>query len=339
MPGDDNVINISSASVLDLKAELYKKEEEFKKQKAAAAGQAITSVAKKVTKKEGIWSRQNKGVAERATRDKVVLDEVEGSSLEASRKAMERKAKLYDKLRKHGIEDDTLAEEVLVDFDSKPRDDSSDADEGAEKKDDQSVNDPWVEYVDEFGRTRVVRKSELPEDLPSQSGFSNSSSEDEEDSRIDEEQRRWEQAALSELKSGPTHYYDTREIRTRGVGFYRFSRDEAERQTQMQALKEMRQETEGKRALRQTIKQKRKSLLDERLALIRAHKRQTRSKPADDQHSSNTSMNITDDSGKGGKSVEATSNEVVGPAMDQLVTERAVNELLSNIRRKVESGM
>ena len=130
----------------------------------------------------------------------------------------------------------------------------------------------------------------------------------------------------------------------------------------MQALKEMRQEvpiipariqlisilfwlyflsiqTEGKRALRQTIKQKRKSLLDERLALIRAHKRQTRSKPADDQHSSNTSMNITDDSGKGGKSVEATSNEVVGPAMDQLVTERAVNELLSNIRRKVESGM
>ena len=174
--------------------------------------------------KEGIWSRQNKGVAERATRDKVVLDEVEGSSLEASRKAMERKAKLYDKLRKHGIEgtiqtwvqaaysnncrfstnfkcessiDDTLAEEVLVDFDSKPRDDSSvssnitssvrdlhdhlliilvfesnyqDADEGAEKKDDQSVNDPWVEYVDEFGRTRVVRKSELPEDLPSQSG-------------------------------------------------------------------------------------------------------------------------------------------------------------------------
>ena len=36
--------------MLDLKAELYKKEEEFKKQKAAAAGQAITSVAKKVIK-------------------------------------------------------------------------------------------------------------------------------------------------------------------------------------------------------------------------------------------------------------------------------------------------
>jgi len=57
-------------------------------------------------------------------------------------------------------------------------------------------------------------------------------------------------------------------------------------------------------------------------------------------------MTVTHDSGKGdniNKSVEvgekATTNKVVGPVMDQLITERAVNELLSNIRRKVESRM
>ncbi|CAG8694831.1 5871_t:CDS:10 [Dentiscutata erythropus] len=244
MQGSNRTIDISSASVVDLKAELFKQKEEFQKQKASANNQPVSAALRRVAKKSGLWERQNKGVSERSQKDE--LEIIEAPTLEASRIAMERKAKLYDQLKKTGINDEKLAEEILVDFDRKALEHLSD-DELKEDKPNVE-NDPWVEYTDEFGRTRIVRNVE---DI----------------SALEQERRRWEEAALEELKNGgPIHYDETKEIRTKGVGFYRFSKDELEREEQMRTLKEMRLEA-----------QKRKAQLDARMAMIRAKRQKNTS--------------------------------------------------------------
>lgn len=46
-----------------------------------------------------MWGRQNKGVKSRAQRD-IELEAVSRPTLESARAALERKAKIYDKLKK-----------------------------------------------------------------------------------------------------------------------------------------------------------------------------------------------------------------------------------------------
>lgn len=46
-----------------------------------------------------VWTRQNKGVSARAARD-VELEAISRPTLESARAALERKAKIYDKLKK-----------------------------------------------------------------------------------------------------------------------------------------------------------------------------------------------------------------------------------------------
>jgi len=50
-------------------------------------------------KKPTVWTRQNKGLQSRAARD-VELEAVSKPTLESARAVLERKAKIYDKLRK-----------------------------------------------------------------------------------------------------------------------------------------------------------------------------------------------------------------------------------------------
>lgn len=51
------------------------------------------------SQKPTVWSRPNKGVNARAARD-IELEAVSKPVLESARAALERKAKIYDKLRK-----------------------------------------------------------------------------------------------------------------------------------------------------------------------------------------------------------------------------------------------
>ncbi|CAG8467480.1 22368_t:CDS:2 [Racocetra persica] len=273
MQGSNRTIDISSASVIDLKAELFKQKEEFRKQKAAVNNQPGSAALRRVVKKSGLWERQNRGVNERSQKDE--LEIVEAPTLEASRIVMERKAKLYDQLKKTGISDEKLAEEILVDFDRKALEHISDDDEDKTN----TENDPWIEYTDEFGRTRMARKSQVPKEESSPpSTLLPGEGEAEDISAMEQERRLWEEAALEELKNGgPLHYDETKEIRTKGVGFYRFSKDELEREEQMRALKEMRLETETKRSSHQSIKEKRKAQLDARMAMIRAKRQKNTS--------------------------------------------------------------
>jgi hypothetical protein len=52
-----------------------------------------------LSQKPTVWGRQNKGVNSRAARD-VDLEAVSKPTLDAARAALERKAKIYEKLRK-----------------------------------------------------------------------------------------------------------------------------------------------------------------------------------------------------------------------------------------------
>ncbi|CAI2184757.1 5149_t:CDS:2 [Funneliformis geosporum] len=355
MQDPNKSIEISSTSVLDLKAELFKQKEEFEKQKTAANNQPLSAVARKTAKKPEIWERQNKGVLDRSNRDE--LEKIDAPTLEASRAAMERKAKLYDHLRKTGISDDRLAEEVLVDFDRKiweqPSDDKSTENKG-------KGEDPWVEYVDEFGRTRLARKSQIPKIESPVTGPTLPIVEDElisEETLLEQVRQRWEETAKAELKRGvgPIHYDETKEIRTKGVGFYRFSKDEEERQEQMTALKELRLETELKRATHQTIKEKRKAQLDARMEMICAKRQKRLKKLTKTESTSIQQVDITKTSSISPSSPktlitatcstteEDTASKIVQKPLNNIDAsnllsnpEQAVNDLLSNIRRQVE---
>lgn len=68
------------------------------------------------------------------------------------------------------------------------------------------------------------------------------------------------------------HYEADREIRTKGVGFYSFSKDEQERQEQLQKLNQIRTETEAARSSTSSASEKRKQMLAKNAEKIRARK-------------------------------------------------------------------
>ncbi|TGJ75788.1 hypothetical protein E0Z10_g10953, partial [Xylaria hypoxylon] len=61
-----------------------------------------------------------------------------------------------------------------------------------------------------------------------------------------------------------THFDGRAEIRTKGTGFYQFSRDEATRAKEMENLKAERENTERIRRERETEKEKRRREIEER---------------------------------------------------------------------------
>ncbi|THH02798.1 hypothetical protein EW026_g116 [Hermanssonia centrifuga] len=162
---------VSASSFQDLRAELAKKEEEFSKSKVANKSAAVVGGVKRPDKKSTVWGRQNKGVNARATRD-VELEEISKHTMDSARAILERKAQVYEKLRKgkSGGLNEKQYESLLVDFDSKPAEayesDSDDVDESLTvPKPSGEEDDPIIEYEDEFGRARTGRRSEIPRHL------------------------------------------------------------------------------------------------------------------------------------------------------------------------------
>ncbi|KAH9902782.1 hypothetical protein C8Q73DRAFT_634712 [Cubamyces lactineus] len=257
---------VSASSFFDLKAELAKKEEEFAKTKTSGKETYIVGGVKRDDKKISQWAKANPGVHARAARD-IELEEISKPTLESARAILERKARVYDKLRKgkSGGLDDKQYGALLVDFEQKGIDphyssDSDDVDESltVPVPPEGEEDDPIMEYLDEYGRTRTARRSEIPrERLPRPE-------EDEEDfdpyvihnpvdhfpvyqqseERAEEIKRR-----LAEESKPPTIHYDaSREVRAKGAGFYQFSADEETRRKQMEELRKAREETQKTRA-------------------------------------------------------------------------------------------
>ncbi|XP_051873532.1 coiled-coil domain-containing protein 174 isoform X2 [Pristis pectinata] len=292
--------DVTAASLVDLKAELYRKQEEFKQDKLLkeAGGQYK---AKPSNKKPTIWSKQNIGVTDRAEKD--VEEKIEEQqTLDKSRQRLEEKAKLYDQMTKGDLPDEETESMYLVDFTQKIFDKQKElqahsenqALKAAESEQDldsapasevvppQDSDEEWVDYVDSLGRSRRCMRKDLSgllsmdRDLRESRQETNKKTLLSEDMRRELQRQQWEKEEEEALSRpiGPVHYEDIRqnEARELGVGYFAFARDESTRKKQIETLDMLREQTMDQRTKREKLKEKRKAMLSARLAKVRERK-------------------------------------------------------------------
>ncbi|KAJ9479521.1 hypothetical protein PHBOTO_003001 [Pseudozyma hubeiensis] len=183
-------------------------------------------------------------------------DDPSASQLERIKHNLERKARIYSQLEsgKYGGFTSTELKEGSIDWDRKrsqpPTRTLSPSPPLIEERDEREV-----EYVDEFGRTRKSKVSEVPREfLPKEYGGDlEEGDEGQEDNAIygpstsfpvyNPDVHRRERYAKEERK----HYDAEFGRRHRGAAFYRFSGKEDERKVQLDQLAELRNETRRNR--------------------------------------------------------------------------------------------
>ncbi|NXA23257.1 CC174 protein, partial [Ibidorhyncha struthersii] len=295
-------LDVAASSLVDLKAELFRKQEEFKKEKLLKDA-GIFAKPKTSNKKPSIWNKQNTGVANRAEKD-VEQKTEEEHILDKSRKKLEEKAKLYEKMTKGDFPDEETEDLYLVDFTQKIIDKQHEVQElyrseaagkTLEKETDDEETQPeveipppedpdeeWVDYVDFLGRSRRCMKKDLPsllkmdQELQGKSQGPDGNTLLSEDMRRELQRQQWEKEEEEALRKpmGPIHYEDIRENEARqlGVGYFAFSRDKELRNKQRATLDMLREQTLDQRTKREQLKEKRKAALDARLSKLRARK-------------------------------------------------------------------
>ncbi|NXY85215.1 CC174 protein, partial [Alcedo cyanopectus] len=295
-------LDVAASSLVDLKAELFRKQEAFKKEKLLKDAGVFTK-PKTTNKKPSVWNKQNTGVAKRAEKDAEKVAEEE-HILDKSRKKLEEKAKLYEKMTKGDFPDEETEDLYLVDFTQKIIDkqhevrephQSEAAGKTLEKETDDEETQPemeipppedpdeeWVDYVDFLGRSRRCMKKDLPsllkmdQELQGKSQGPDGNTLLSEDMRRELQRQQWEKEEEEALRQpmGPIHYEDIRENEARqlGVGYFAFSRDKELRNKQRATLDMLRDQTLDQRTKREQLKEKRKAALDARLSKLRARK-------------------------------------------------------------------
>ncbi|XP_072732321.1 coiled-coil domain-containing protein 174 [Ciconia boyciana] len=295
-------LDVAASSLVDLKAELFRKQEEFKKEKLLKDA-GIFAKPKTSNKKPSIWNKQNTGVANRAEKD-VEQKTEEEHILDKSRKKLEEKAKLYEKMTKGDFPDEETEDLYLVDFTQKIIDKQHEVQElyqseaarkTLEKETDEEETQPemeipppedpdeeWVDYVDFLGRSRRCMKKDLPgllkmdQELQGKRQGPDGNTLLSEDMRRELQRQQWEKEEEEALRKpmGPIHYEDIRENEARqlGVGYFAFSRDKELRNKQRATLDMLREQTLDQRTKREQLKEKRKAALDARLSKLRARK-------------------------------------------------------------------
>ncbi|KAF9977659.1 hypothetical protein BGZ73_005375 [Actinomortierella ambigua] len=313
-----------SAAMVALAAELSKHTASLQKIKQAGGVRAP-----KAHKKSTLWQLQDSGRHKQSKHDVLgthgkarVKDKKNMKTLlnrqSAERKhsemaaadqqrmeALERKAQIYDAIKRGEKVPDRIRDELLIEYD---RDDESDDDrdsdsdrEGglsayeraAQQKDYERrlrereeratgklKHDPWVEHVDEFGRTRLVRQSELPpppspprehpESYQSTNPFPVFRRQDMMAPPPTRSSLYGEYDDSSSKIGRAAHYDSKKERRAQGVGFYTFSKDEEERRAQMEQLRNIRAETERRQRSQMFIFDKRRADIAARKLKIQA---------------------------------------------------------------------
>lgn len=218
---------------------------------------------------------------------------------EFARRRMESKARLYAAMQRG----DYIGREMgLVDFDRKwaesqpenpaPASSSSDSDPAEDNDDDDekeeeeadNIDTTLHEYTDEFGRVRRLTRSQI---LRLQRSTTSAAELDRMSARpkapttliygdavqseaftardgVDTMEALARKRDRSATPPEATHYQADAEIRTKGVGFYKFSKDEEKRGEEMRALEEERLRTEGLRREREEKAKRRKLEIEER---------------------------------------------------------------------------
>ncbi|KFO27442.1 coiled-coil domain-containing protein 174 isoform X1 [Fukomys damarensis] len=295
-------LDVTASSLVDLKAELFRKQEEFKQEKLLKDS-GVFGKPKTTNKKPSIWSKQNAGVSNRAEKDAEQKIE-EQKTLDKAREKLEEKAKLYEKMTKGDFIDEEVEDMYLVDFTQKiidkrremealgtsreprkvdDRDEDDDVPDG-DVPPPQNPGEEWVDYVDSLGRSRRCMRKDLPDLLEMDKNLqgrlfvspANEKTLLSEDMRKELQRQQWEEEEREALRRpvGPVHYEDIRENEARqlGVGYFAFAQDKELRNKQMKTLEMLREQTTDQRTKRENIKEKRKAILEARLARLRQKK-------------------------------------------------------------------
>ena len=148
-----------SSSLVDLKAEVFRKQQEAAFNKVHSGALRLKPREKDKSNKDKIWSKQNAGLTTREKKDMEIEDERQ----KRVASALEDKAKLYDKLSSGEVDNDGR---YLVDFNKGNKHQySSDEEDEFKYNLDEPLNEgeKWIEYKDALGRTRMAMKKDLPE--------------------------------------------------------------------------------------------------------------------------------------------------------------------------------
>ncbi|KAL8214633.1 hypothetical protein R6Q57_004082 [Mikania cordata] len=109
------IAGVGPSSILELKAQLYKSQEEAKSTNSNKnPDQLEVHRAKKKITPNDPFNRKNSGVEDRSHKDKLEMKAVKDGS--ASYAALEKKAELYEKLARGEVSDEEDKEKYCVDF-------------------------------------------------------------------------------------------------------------------------------------------------------------------------------------------------------------------------------
>ncbi|OWM63895.1 uncharacterized protein At4g18257-like [Punica granatum] len=157
------IAGVGATSILELKAQLYRSQEDVKKSKELGAPDAEFHRARKILPAPNLFSAKNSGVEARALKDKLELKAVKDGT--NSYEALERKAQLYEKLVRGELSDEEDKEKYCVDFFQKNLEHSEEpqsrghenpAAESSENDDDNDAPELFNTKVEGPGRTSRV---------------------------------------------------------------------------------------------------------------------------------------------------------------------------------------
>ena len=228
--------------------------------------------------------------------------DVDDALLHRSRRRMEEKARLYAAMKRGDYVapgshvSKNMEENALVDFDRKWAENEARGEgnelETSSDDGDAGSDEELVEYTDEFGRQRrgtavqaareVRRKEALAADEPDRFSarpaqpskliygdtIQTAAFDPDEPiaAKIEELARKRDRSTTPPEE---VHYDASAEVRSKGVGFYSFSKDRQGRKQEMDELERERLETEKTRKETAEKQEKRKAILEERRRKIK----------------------------------------------------------------------
>ena len=258
--------------------------------------------------KSDIFTAHNRNVKKRSAADledgqqqhqtKDDIGSVEAAELHRSKKKMEDKVRLYNAMKRGeyiGRED--YDDRGLVDFDRKwaetqAKDEATDS-ENSDVDDTGQDGGEVVDYLDEFGRLRKGTKAQAEREERRKRIQASAADEEERlsarpsmpgnviygdaiqhqafnpDQVIADRMTELAKKRGKSVTPPPDAHYDaSTEVRTKGTGFYNFSKDAEERKREMDALEKERLETERLRKEREDQKDRRRKEIEERRKLV-----------------------------------------------------------------------
>ncbi|CAL1266112.1 unnamed protein product [Larinioides sclopetarius] len=235
--------NLNPSSLIDLKAELHKKYDSLRKAKLDQKLESENRFKPTPFKNKFDTNKDKKQKPGPLVKKPKEDDSEEDLALKKSQSALEAKAKLYEKIVSNQILiGDEQNELYQVDFQRKVLYDTPKPEKLVENKD-------------------IINSIQSPSASDNTNKHSNVSSTS--------KQSKSEKVEVPDPDQ-PIHYQNVQynEIRDHGTAYFAFSENETKRKEQMEELQSLRHETEAQRIAKQKLQNKRKVMIQARLAKI-----------------------------------------------------------------------